>query len=478
MTTFSANLTAAGLALYTAAVGSEIPVQLTAMAVGDGNGNPTTPNAGQTALVREVYRGYLSGLSVDEDDPTLKIAEFVIPPTEGGWVIREVGIFTIDGTLFAVANFPETEKPLVVDGSVRDLVIKFGIKLSNAAAITITVDVNIVTATRAWVLNTVTAEYLLPGGLTNQLLGKASNADGDFEWVDLDDVNVTVDVVEEPQTLAALQVTVVMAITSTRGLAVYIEGVRINRGVGVDDWAIAGGGTSLTTITLGKSYPAGTMILMVQNEPAGALRAPLERLNNLSDVDDVVVSRTNLGVYSKAESDAAGQAGLVCYFARSSAPTGWLKANGAAINRTTYAVLFAAIGTTYGAGNGTTTFNIPELRGEFLRALDDGRGIDTARALGSAQSSQNLAHIHTATSETVADHNHNSGIYTRLLRAPYAGSLTGFDTTGSGSEQAVGPGDSAAIADAGGHTHVLTIDSSGGAEARPRNVALLACIKY
>ena len=77
--------------------------------------------------------------------------------------------------------------------------------------------------------------------------------------------------------------------------------------------------------------------------------------------------------------------GTVLYFAGQTAPAGWLKANGAAVSRTAYAALFAAIGTTYGAGDGRSTFNLPDLRGEFLRGWDDGRGVDAGRALGSAQ---------------------------------------------------------------------------------------------
>ena len=68
--------------------------------------------------------------------------------------------------------------------------------------------------------------------------------------------------------------------------------------------------------------------------------------------------------------------GTVAFFARSSAPTGWLKCNGAAVSRTDYEDLFDSIGTTYGSGDGSTTFNLPDLRGEFLRCWDDGRGID------------------------------------------------------------------------------------------------------
>lgn len=70
----------------------------------------------------------------------------------------------------------------------------------------------------------------------------------------------------------------------------------------------------------------------------------------------------------------ATDVGVIGFFAGSSAPSGYLKANGALVSRTTYATLFAAIGTTFGAGDGSTTFALPDLRGEFLRGWDDGRG--------------------------------------------------------------------------------------------------------
>lgn len=86
-----------------------------------------------------------------------------------------------------------------------------------------------------------------------------------------------------------------------------------------------------------------------------------------------------------AESQIAAPTGSVYTFAGATVPTGWLKCNGALLSRTTYAALFAVIGTTYGAGDGSTTFALPDLRGEFVRGFDDARGVDTGRALGSAQ---------------------------------------------------------------------------------------------
>ena len=83
--------------------------------------------------------------------------------------------------------------------------------------------------------------------------------------------------------------------------------------------------------------------------------------------------------------DSSLPSGAVMYFAMQSAPTGWLKADGSAVSRTQYPALFAAIGTTFGVGDGRTTFNLPDLRGEFVRGWDGGRNIDPGRAFGSAQ---------------------------------------------------------------------------------------------
>lgn len=141
--------------------------------------------------------------------------------------------------------------------------------------------------------------------------------------------------------------------------------------------------------------------------------------------------------------------GAVAYFARASAPTGWLKCNGANVSRTTYAALFTAIGETFGAGDGSTTFALPDLRGEFLRGLDDGRGVDASRALGSAQADELKSHQHPIPSQK------------------WDG---GPDSTG-------GPRAWENDMSTTGH-RTFNSNATGGAETRPRNIALLACIKY
>lgn len=456
-----------GLQCMAQAEATGVPINLTHMSVGDGNGNPVTPTESQTALVREVYRATVNRVYQDPTQSTKFTAELVVPATVGGFVMREVGVFDEQGGLFAVGNLPATYKPNISEGAYSDTVVRMEFLVTNASVVTIQIDPNIAVASQTWVLNNITSAALIPGGTTSQVLRKKSNADGDTEWADPGDVNVTVDMIEERQTLAALQTTVTMAVTTTRGLAVYIEGVRISKGAGADEWSIAGGGTSLTQIVLGRSYPEGTNILLTQNEPTGSAPAPLERSQNLADVDNKATARTNLDVFSKTETRQMAPSGLVAYFARSTAPIGWLKANGAAVSRTVYAELFAAIGATFGPGDGFNTFNLPDMRGEFLRCWDDGRGVDAGRGFGGLQFSQNGAHTHSGSTSTNGSHVH--GVPDSDNHDASGGS---FD---SGWRNATSYVNTTA---AGDHSHTFTTSSSGGNESRPRNVAMLACIKY
>ena len=126
-----------------------------------------------------------------------------------------------------------------------------------------------------------------------------------------------------------------------------------------------------------------------------------------------------------------------------------------------YAALFAAIGTTFGAGNGSTTFRLPDLRGEFLLGFDDGRGADQGRLRGTWQESQNLSHTH-----SVNDQSHDINQWLAFTR-PDINPNAINDTTGYLS----GAGSMA-------NDRLFYINNSGGNESRPRNVALLACIKY
>jgi hypothetical protein len=152
-------------------------------------------------------------------------------------------------------------------------------------------------------------------------------------------------------------------------------------------------------------------------------------------------------------------AGAIMYFAMDAAPVGWLKANGAVVSRTLYANLFAAIGIRFGAGDGKTTFNLPDLRGYFLRTWDDGKNIDSGRILGSEQ-----------------------GDAIRNIKGYCSGGQVYFDSfTGpffdNGKRDAVDANAQGKI----NMTDDISFDASRvvptANENRPKNIALLACIK-
>ncbi|MGN8354404.1 phage tail protein [Pseudomonas sp. SMN11] len=166
---------------------------------------------------------------------------------------------------------------------------------------------------------------------------------------------------------------------------------------------------------------------------------------------------------------------MVGHFALSAPPAGWLKRNGAAYSRTVYAALFAAIGTQFGAGDGSTTFNVPDDRELFDRAWTDGANTyDTGRALFSTQSSQNLSHNHTVTIGAAGSHYHTTTFARERISAGMVdtgGNAVLGDYIGDGTQ----PQDSST---APNHTHTASVSYNGGLDARPSNRAYLACIKY
>lgn len=158
MSTYYAILTAVGEAKLANATALGTVLQLSKMAVGDGNGALPNPVRTQTALVRETYRADLNTLSVDPVNASQIIAELVIPETEGGYWLRELGIYDAAGDLFAVANCPPSYKPQMAEGSGRTQVLRMVLIVSSTAAVQLKIDPSVVLATREFVTTTVAAE--------------------------------------------------------------------------------------------------------------------------------------------------------------------------------------------------------------------------------------------------------------------------------------------------------------------------------
>lgn len=156
----------------------------------------------------------------------------------------------------------------------------------------------------------------------------------------------------------------------------------------------------------------------------------------------VATATTGNSAVNKTQLEAFLPSGVVVPFSGSAVPIGWLECNGSAVSRTTYANLFAAIGTLWGIGDGSTTFNLPETRGEFIRGYDNGRGIDSGRAFASSQADDIKAHTHSVTGY--------AGVNASTTRID-AGVMSGESGNSTG--------------------------STGGTETRPRNVSVMYIIK-
>ena len=216
--------------------------------------------------------------------------------------------------------------------------------------------------------------------------------------------------------------------------------------------------------------------------------------------------------------------GMVAHFDLDAPPVGWLRANGAAVSRTVFVKLFSKIGTRHGAGDGVSTFNLPDARGLFFRSMDDGRNVDPGRTLGSVQADEIRSHNHAASSGANGGHGHaassgangghaheassgvagnhahyvRSGIYTPdgvdssgAITEPrnivnYADSgmhdkLTSESGDHAHSVNVVAVGDHTHpvnVVAVGDHAHSITVNATGGNETRPLNIAFNAFIKY
>ena len=159
-------------------------------------------------------------------------------------------------------------------------------------------------------------------------------------------------------------------------------------------------------------------------------------------------------------------AGSVFSFATTTPPSGYLECNGAAISRSTYASLFSAISTTWGVGDGSSTFNLPDLRGQFVRGWDNSAGVDSGRSFASSQTDQNKQHTHSVTDP---GHVHTT-TFDNKKYFPGGGS-TSVNYGGAGGY----PADVFTMSSA---TTGISLANQGGTEVRVKNYALMYVIKF
>ncbi|MBV4591749.1 phage tail protein, partial [Escherichia coli] len=349
-TKYYAVLTNVGAAKLANATALGTQVEITQMAVGDGNGVLPTPNPAQTALVHELRRKPLNSLSIDPNNANQIIAEQVIPEDEGGWWIREIGLFDKDGDMIAVANCAETYKPQLQEGSGRVQVVRMILIVSSTAAVTLKIDPSVVLATRQYVDDQI---IQVKSYVDQKMAAHVAAADPHKQYAPKESPALT----GRPTAPTAEGKDSSTQIANTAFVQAAIAAL-----VGSSPEAL----DTLNELAaaLGNDPNFATTV-------TNSLAGKMDKSANGSDIENVSVFLQNLGLGE----GSALPVGVPVPWPSATPPTGWLKCNGAAFSAEEYPELAKAY----------PTNKLPDLRGEFIRGWDDGRGVDAGRQLLSSQ---------------------------------------------------------------------------------------------
>lgn len=360
-TKYYALLTNVGAAKLANATALGEQVEITQMAVGDGNGALPTPNPAQTALVHELRRAPLNTLTIDPVNTNQIIAEQVIPEDVGGWWIREIGLYDSDGDMIAVANCAETYKPLLQEGSGRMQVIRVILIVSSTQAVTLKIDPSVVLATRQYVDDQI---IQVKAFVDQKLAAHIAAADPHKQYAPKASPALT----GTPTAPTAAQTVNNTQIATTGFVKSAIAALVASSPAALDT-------LNELAAALGNDPKFATT---VTNALAG--KQPLDStLTNLS-------GKTVNGIlqYLGLGEGSALPVGVPVPWPSATPPTGWLKCNGAAFSAEEYPELAKVY----------PTNKLPDLRGEFIRGWDDGRGIDTGRSILSIQGYATEDHAH------------------------------------------------------------------------------------
>ncbi|EID0425243.1 phage tail protein [Escherichia coli] len=512
-------------------------LNLTQMAVGDANGVLPTPDPAQTKLINQKRIAPLNLLSVDPNNQSQIIAEQIIPENEGGFWIREIGLYDDEGVLIAVANCPETYKPQLQEGSGRTQTIRMILVVTNTEAITLKIDPSVVLATRKYVddkiseheqsrrhpdasltvkgftqlssaINSesetlaatpkaVKAAYDLANGkytaqnaTTTQKgivqLSSATNSTSETLAATPKAVKAVMDETNKkaplnspaltgtPTTPTAAQGTNSTQIASTAFVMAAIAALvdsspdALNT---LNELAAALGNdpnfaTTMTNALAGKQPKDATLTALAELATSadklpyftGADRAALTALTS---VGRAILGKTSTqGVldYLGLGEGSALPVGVPVPWPSATPPTGWLKCNGAAFSSEMYPNLAKA----YPANK------LPDLRGEFIRGWDDGRGVDAGRALLNWQPHTILDHAHYMelwTGDGLAAGSTREGVNPGILATYGDGGIVKTDEPGLKVPSSLRAISSRNVKRFG------EISGNVGTETRPRNVA-------
>lgn len=436
-----------------------------------------SPGTGRIGVQVGTYLQTPDGVSVVSGNLTISTGATVEFISDGSlWMVSSMEGSTI---VYPAAN---TTAPIRADQSKNDILPVAGTVSGNALTATLNpciIDFRNPAASNGSVSSrivTTAKSVVIPSGAT---LGTASGVKSSIVILALDVPSIGVEIavfntagliLDESSFIS----TTAISASSDSANVAYSTTARTNvpfRIVGFIESTQATAGTWATTpskVQGGYALAASTILSTIDS--VAASRQPLSA--NLTALSAYTVGVNNGQIPTVGSSATLISPGAICYFAQSTPPAGWLKANGAVISRVTYAGLFAQIGTTYGAGDGSTTFSLPDMRGVFPRGWDDGRGIDPARAFGSYQD------------DTERNHYHGTGVFTSTSNDDYFPirrawtSATLYNTRAVWGESSLSHGSTYGSTDGDVATATTDALSVAGGETRPKNVALLACIKY
>ncbi|ENF7067238.1 phage tail protein [Escherichia coli] len=434
-TKFYTLLTDIGAAKLASAAALGVPLKITHMAVGDGGGVLPTPDAKQTALVNEKRRAALNMLYIDPQNSSQIIAEQVIPENEGGWWIREVGLFDESGALIAVGNCPESYKPQLAEGSGRTQTVRMVLITSSTDNITLKIDPAVVLATRKYVDDKVLELKLyVDDQMRNHIAAQdphtqyaqkhnptftgepkaptpaAGNNTTRIATTEFVQAAITALINGAPATLDTLK-EIAAAINNDPKFSTTINNALALKAP-LSSPALTGTPTAPTAAQSVNNTQIATTAFVKSAIAAmvGSAPAALDTLNELAAAlgNDPNFATTMLNALAGKQpldntlTNLSGKdvAGLLAYLGlgegsalpvgvpvpwpSATPPTGWLKCNGAAFSAEEYPELAKAY----------PTNKLPDLRGEFIRGWDDGRGVDSGRALLSLQNDSFEAHRH------------------------------------------------------------------------------------
>lgn len=502
-------LTDAGIAYETACKAAGVPIKLAQISVGDGNGAVYNPDASAKALKREVWRGPLNALFQDEKNANWLMAEVTIPSDVGGWYVREAGLWTDTGILYAVVKYPESYKPvLATSGSGKEFYIRSIFETSNAAIVTLLIDDTVVKATRAWVMDYL-GRQLAEGTYTKAeietLIAQSSALPvGSMVAFPVDKVPVgfleidgSVKSASAYPDLAKFLGTAFnkgdegagnFRLPESRGE--FLRGWDHSRGVDAGrlvgsyqndqfkshtheyDTMQGGGAANSVSDTIAAQSDATSQTGRITGGTGGSETRP----RNLAvmwciKAWNAPINQGNIDIAALvSELDALKSAvpvGSIVPFPKATVPPGYLELDGSIQSIAAYPDLAKYLGTTFNTGTEAAGFfRLPESRGEFLRGWDHGRGVDAGRELGTAQKGSLQTVDSTITTVTV------TGLYNATI-TPESNVRTAYGLDIGNSADYPG----AAYGGISGSGGTLASEGNNFGVVRPRNLAVMWCIK-